>query len=189
MIYKMQIHAVAIVSIGLLALAGCSSTPTKVDSGQIKAATFNFVGNGAMAAADFAENRQPVHALIQEAIGNNLARKGVSRTTGAGDVTVAYLIIVGNNVSTTSINDYFGYGRDASALVNKAHNASAIKNQNPNFYEAGSLVIDLIDSRSHELLWRSYVVRPILRNPPADVQKSRIQEAVDEALKSLRIAR
>jgi hypothetical protein len=38
-------------------------------------------------------------------------QQGVSRAADAGDVTVAYLIIVANNVTTTSINTYFGYGR------------------------------------------------------------------------------
>jgi outer membrane murein-binding lipoprotein Lpp len=189
MIKTMKVLILSFVTAGLVVLAGCSSTPTKVDTGAIKASTFNFVNKGAVPSANFAENRQPVHAMIQEAITKSLASKGVSRAADAGDVTVAYLIIVANNVSTTSINTYFGYGRDTEGLVDKAHEKFSIENKNPNDFEAGTLLIDIIDSKTFALLRRTYVVRPILRNPPADVRRARIQEAVDEALKDLRISK
>ena len=38
-------------------------------------------------------------------------------------MTVSYLVIIGNGVATEAINDYFGYGEDASALHDKAHEA------------------------------------------------------------------
>jgi hypothetical protein len=42
-----------------------------------------------------------------------------------GDVTVGYLLIVGNNGVTTSIDKYFGYSAAAAALHEKAHDANA----------------------------------------------------------------
>jgi hypothetical protein len=172
----------------LLALVGCSSTPTTVDTGAIHATTFNFVGNGAMPTATYADNRQQMHALIQEAITKNLAPKGLTRAPGAGNVTVAYLVIVGNNASTAAINDYFGYGRDATELHDKAQDAYT-SSKNPNYFEAGTLVIDLIDSQTYKLLKRSHVTRPVLRSASEDVRREHIQGAVDAALKDLRIAR
>ena len=170
----------------LLALAGCSSTPTKVNTGAIPARTFSFVNLGLP--PDYAENRAHIHALVQNAISRNLAAKGVARSaSGPGDVTVAYLVILGNNATTSSIHDYFGYGEDATALVEKAH-AAGTGSKNPNFFEAGTLVIDIIDSRNYKLLKRNYVTRSILRNPAVEVRQARMQEAVDEALKDLRIA-
>jgi hypothetical protein len=174
----------------VFALAGCSSTPTKVDKGPIHAATFSFVSGGVMPDAEFAEKRQAVHALIQEAIVKDLTAKGLKPAAAdrVGDVTVAYLIILGNNVTTTAINDYFGYNRNASALLDKAHKAYTEDNSNPNYFEAGTLVIDLIDSRNYELLKRGYVVRPVLRNVSEEVRRERIQDAVDEVLKNVKIA-
>ena len=166
-------------------LAGCSSTPAKVDTGAIAARSFSFVNVGP--APPYAENRAALHSAIQQAITRNLAAKGLPRATaGRGDVTVGYLVIVGNNASTTSINDYFGYGADAMALAEKAHKVST-SSENPNYFEAGTLVVDVIDTRTFRLLKRNYVVRPLLRNPSAEVQQARLQEAVDEALKDLRI--
>src|SRR4029077_10453781 len=123
-----------------------------------------------------ADNREPIHAMIQEAITKSLAAHGVSRVATAGDVSVGYLLIVGNNATTAAINDYFGYGEDESALHEKAHTAYT-GNKNPNYFEAGTLVIDVIDSKTFKLLRRNYATRPILRNLPADARAARLQDA------------
>src|SRR5262245_35911657 len=101
---------------GLLTLAGCSSTPTKVDTGPIQGRTFKFMEQGAKPPPAYAERRETVHAMVQAAIVKNLAGRGVRPVTSDPDLTVAYLIIVGNNAATTSIDDYFGYGEDAAKL-------------------------------------------------------------------------
>jgi len=172
---------------GVLALSGCSSTPTKVDTGLIRARTFSFINTGSKPVPAYADNQQAVHATIQEAITQNLAKRSVSQTAAGGDVTVAYLIITGNNASTTAINDYFGYGEDASALHDKAQTAYT-GSKNPNYFEAGTLLIDIIDSKSFKVLKRGHATRPILRNLPANERAARLQEVVNEILSDLRIA-
>jgi hypothetical protein len=175
-------------NLAALLLAGCSSTPTKVDTGTIHAATYSFIAGGSKPAPAFADSREQVHTLIQDSIRRNLAGKGLTQVPAGGDVVVAYLVILGNNASTEAISTYFGYGRDASALQDKAQEAYA-SNQNPNYFEAGTLLIDLIDAKTYKLLKRSYVTRPLLRNPSAEVRAERIQEAVDAVLRDVRIAR
>ena len=176
------------VTLNLAALlaAGCSSTPTKVDTGPIPAATFSFIAGGTRTAASFADSREQIHAMIQASISRKLASKGLNNVASGGDLIVAYLVIVGNNVSTEAINTYFGYGRDTYALLEKAQDAYS-SSKNPNYFEAGTLLIDLLDAKTFKLLKRSYVVRPLLRNPSQEVRAARIQEAVDAALQDLRI--
>jgi hypothetical protein len=169
-------------------IAGCSSTPKRVDSGAIKAHTFNFVNGGTTPAAAAADNREAIHLVIQDAITQDLAAKGVQKVATGGDVTVAYLVIVGNNATTESISTYFGAGRDASGLSDKAH-AAYTENKNPNYFEAGTLVVDIIEAKTYKVLFRDYVTRPALRNPAAEVRAANIQAAVNEALSKLRIAR
>jgi hypothetical protein len=184
----MKPDSLLILAAGALALAGCSSTPTKVDTGNIRAGTFSFVNRGARPNPGYADNRQPVHAMIQDAITKNLAARGVTKVAGGGDVTVGYLVIIGNNVSTEAIADYFGYGEGASALHDKAHKAYT-DSKNPNRFDAGTLVIDIIDSRTFKLLKRGYASRPVLQNVPDDVRAARLQEVVDEILRDARIKR
>ena len=175
-------------NLAVLLVAGCSSTPTKVNTGPIHAATFNFIAKTPSMSPEYADSRAQVHALIQDSISRNLASKGLSKVPSGGDVVVAYLVIIGNNASTEAISTYFGYDRDAAALHDKAQDAYA-GSKNPNYFEAGTLLIDIIDAKTYKLLKRSYVTRPLLRNPTAEVQAFRFQEAVDEALWGLRIAR
>ena len=182
----MKLNTLLILAACVLTLAGCSSTPAKVDTGRIQARTFNFVNRSNRQAPAYADNRKVVHTMIQDAITKNLATRGVTKATANGDVTVEYLVIVGNNATTTTINDYFGYGEDATALHDKAHTAYT-ESKNPNYFEAGTLVIDLIDSKTFKLLKRGHATRPILRNIPDDERAARIQEVVDEILRDLRV--
>ena len=175
-------------SLAALWIAGCSSTPIRVDTGRIHATTFSFV-QGRPATPEYAEQRARIHKLIQNAITTDLAAKNVTPVASGGDVIVAYLLILGNNVSTTAVNDYFGYGRDSDALLDKAHEKGAIESKNPNRFEAGTLVIDVIDAKTYKLLYRNYAVRQVLRNVPDDMRAERIQEAVEAALRDMQIAR
>ena|SRR5688572_25848531 len=169
-----------------LALAtACSSTPAKVDSGPVQGRTFSFINTG-RPIPSYAVDKQAIHSMIQDAITRNLEARGVKKEGGNGDITVAYLVITGNNVSTTTLGEYFGYREDAAGLHDKAQ-AAYTGSKNPNHFEAGTLVIDLIDSKTFKVLKRGYATRPILRDPPNDVRAARIQEVVDEILRELRI--
>jgi hypothetical protein len=175
-----------LITAGLFALAGCSSTPTKVDTGAISAQTFNFIGTMPKPTPGYADQRQVVHTLVQQAIKKNLANKGITQVTNNGDVTVAYLIIVGNNASTVSINDYFGYRDDAQALHEKAFDAYT-GSKVPNYFEAGTLVIDFIDPKTFKVLKRNFATQPVLRNLAEDARAERIQAIVDKILADLRV--
>jgi uncharacterized protein DUF4136 len=181
----MKVNRLLVLAAVALALTGCSSTPTKVDSGPIRARTFSFADRGLKPEPTYTDNRQAVHRMIQEAITKNLADRGVTKADTGGDVTVGYLVIIGDNATTTSINDYFG--EDAYALQVKAHEAYTAS-KNPNYFQAGTLVIDIIDSKSFKVLKRGYATRPILRKVPDDARAARIQEVVDEILRDVRIA-
>ena len=174
----------------MLAFAGCSSTPSlKVDKGPIAAGTFNFVNNKSTAMAAREEKRQAVHAMIQEAITENLTARGFQKVNGQAEVAVAYLIVVGNGAATVTLDDYFGLGRDGEEIGAKAHDAQSKVITGVNYSEAGLLVIDLLDPYTSKLLKRSSVVRPVLRNAPAEIRKEHILQAVTEALQDLRVSK
>jgi hypothetical protein len=180
----MKMQLLSGLAIAVVVIAGCG-TPTHVGGGSIKATTFSFVNPGPLPEYAFREDRQQVNALVQQAIASNLAAKGVGLVAQGGEVTVAYLIIVGNNVSTSAINEYFGYGADAIALADKAQKAYTEGKQR-GYFEAGTLLIDIVNPRTNKVLARNYVTRPVLQNPSADARKANIEEAVKEALNSVR---
>ena len=167
-------------------LAGCSSTPSKVDTGPIHARTFSFINPGPKPFPTYADDRQQLNTMIQDTITRTLSLRGVNRVPQGGDITVAYLVITGNNGSVSSVNDYFGYRNDTAELQDKAFKAYT-NSKNPNYFEAGTLVIDLIDTKTSKLLKRGHASRPLLRNPPLDTRAARLQEVVDEIFGNLRI--
>ena len=176
----------ALVLTALLA-GGCSSTPTKVKSGPIKAQTFSFVKKSDRPDPFYVDTRAHAHTMIQDAISGELTKRGLSKVESGGDITVAYLVIVGNNATTELINDYFGYGRGAAELHDKAHNAYT-SSKNPNYFEAGTLLVDIVDTKTYKILNRNYVVRPRLRNASDEELRKHIQDAVKEVLAELRVA-
>lgn len=166
----------------VLVLVGCSSVKTHVDRGPVTARTFSFLNTGPQPAPDYAEARQQAHVMVQQALIKNLAAKGVSQVSSGGDVTVAYLVIVGNNATTTSLNRYFGYGSDADALVEKVHKEQTETDPNRNYFEAGTLVIDIVDPKTSKVLQRRSIQAQVLRNLPTETRAARVQGIVDQAL-------
>ena len=173
-------------NLAVLLVAGCKSAPTRVNTGPIHATTYNFSAKRSSGEPGFVDKREPIHVMIRDSIEQNLASKGLNKVASGGDVIVAYLVIVGNNASTELIDTYFGYGRDAAALHDQAQ-AAYNSSKNPNYFEAGTLLIDIIDANTYKLLKRAYAVRSVLRDPSEEVRAKRIQEAVDEVLKDVRI--
>jgi PBP1b-binding outer membrane lipoprotein LpoB len=182
----MKTNHYALMVAAALALAGCSSVKSHVDTGPIHARTFSFINAGSRELPAYAESRKQAHTAVQDAITRNLAEKGVVHAERGGDVTVAYLIIVGNNATTTSLNEYFGYTSDADALTDKFHKTEAVKNNDRAYYEAGTLVIDFLDPGTSKLLKRATVQAQILRELPMAQREARLQGFVDQALADLR---
>ena len=164
----MRTNTYSILLAAALAAAGCSSVKTHVDTGPITARTFSFLNTGPKERPAYADKRTQVYTMINEAITRNLA---------------------GNNATTTSLNDYFGYTDDAAKLVDKVHTEQAIKDQDRNYFEEGTLVIDIISPQTMKLLKRTAIQSPILRNLAPDVRQARIQSFVDQALSGLRISK
>jgi hypothetical protein len=169
-------------------ITGCSSVKMRVDQGQVTARTFSFYNPGPRALPENTEIRQQAHVLLQEAITKTMAAKGVTRVPAGGDVTLAYLVVVGNNVTTTSLNQYFGYSSDATALVSKVHEAQAVDSKSRSYFEAGELILDLFDPATSRLLQRRSIHAQILRNLSAEVRAERVQAVVDQLLADVRIS-
>ena len=85
-----------------------------------------------------------------------------------------------------AINDYCGHRDDAWALHKKAQEAYT-GTKNPNAFEGGTLLVDIIEAKDFTVRMRNYATRPILKDRPADARTARIQEVVDEILRDVRI--
>jgi len=179
--------------LGCLLLAGlvaaCSSVKTQVDNGPVKARTFSFLNVAGRQAPASAEDGQQAHAIVQQAIISNLAAKGVSNVPSGGDVTVAYLIVVGNNTTTTSLNSYFGYTADSDAFVSKIHSEQTGTGGERGYFESGTLVIDFVNPATSKVLQRRSIQAEVLRNLTMEKRTARVQGIVDQALKDVHFSK
>ena len=183
---SMKTNLLLLLALVALAPAASAKAPAKVNKGTIHARTFNFVTPSSKPVPGFVANIEAVHVMIQKAITKNLAARGVTRVSAGGDITVPYLVITGDNVSTTAIGSYFGYSDDLGDLHDRAQKAYT-RSKNPNHFEAGTLLIDIVDGRNFKLMKRGYASRPLLRDVSAATKAARIQEVVDEILRDVRI--
>ena len=182
------VRSVTVVALIVLAFSACSSVKTHVDKGHVSARTFSFLNTGSRPTPDYAEASQQAHALIQQALVHNFANRGISHLDSGGDITVAYLVIAGNNATTTSLNEYFGYTDEAAAMVEQVHKEQTSNQNNRAYFEAGSLVIDVIDPKTSKLLQRRSIHGQILRNLPLEKRTERVQAIVDQALVNLPVS-
>jgi hypothetical protein len=183
-----QIYTYLLPVLAALMLAGCASEPTRYSSGPIQAHTFNFIHMEQDQNPTLAAKRAETHELIQGAIKKDLTTKGLTQVATNGDVAVLYLIVVSDGSSTQTINDYYGFSDSSYELQDKAHQVFAIEKRNQTGYAAGTLVIDIVDMRQGKVLWRNFVYRPILADLPMEQRQVRLQEAVNEVLKGLRVS-
>lgn len=169
-----------------LGLVGCS-TPGRVNTGTIHARTFSFVPNSTGTIPPYADKREAIHRMIQDAITRDLGEHGVVRVDSGGELVVGYLVIVGNNALTTAVDDYFNNTDDRIALLDRAH-AAYTGGDVPYYYEAGTLVIDIRDAKTGRLLKRGYATQSLLRDIPEDTRYGRIQAIVEKILRDLKVS-
>ena len=131
---------------------------------------------------DFVEGAVSVNAMIQDAIMSQFETNGFTIGQENADLIVAYLLIIQDNVSTTMIDTHFGYGRSTGKIMDEAHKRGVIKGKRPDKFKAGAIVIDLVDRKTNELVYRNYAKRDIIKNISDDKRQKRITEAVNEAL-------
>lgn len=123
-----------------------------------------------------------VNHAIQSALASTFHARGFAIQSANADLIVAYLILVQDNVTTTMINDYFGSGRSAMDIADFAHERGVIRNNKADSYQAGTLVIDIIDSKTGKLIYRDYATRDVTGGLSDAQLKAHADSAVQQAL-------
>jgi len=147
-------------------------------------ASARFVTEGAKPLPQFARIEADVNGMIQNSIRSLFQDSGMEfRPAGSeSDVAVTYLLIMQNNIGTTAIEDYFGYGREVESILTAAHEKWVVKGNNQDRFEAGTIVIDVLDAATSKLVYRGFAHGDIKRDISDEERATRIDEAIEEAL-------
>ena len=173
---------VGLCGLAALLFGGCA-TSVEMPKGRSKGyASARFIRLENPARPSGTETSQAVNAMIQEAIAAQFANHGLRIAETDADLIIAYLLIIQDNVSTRTIDEYFGYGRDTDGIAELAQERGVVKSNRPERFEAGAIVIDLLDARTNRLVYRSYARRDMVENVSDPVRRARIDDAVAEAL-------
>ena len=122
-------------------------------------------------------------AMIRQSIARQFKANGLEFTDGPADLIVAHLVVIQDNDSTTYLDEYFGSTIEAEAISDLAHRRGVIEGKEREAFNRAGLVVDVLDARTNELVFRNYVKRDIL--PPGTsntVRAQFIEEAVAETL-------
>ena len=126
---------------------------------------------------------EPAQKMIREAISGQFRTNGLQMTSGAADLIVAHLVVLQDNAMTTYLDDFYGSGSDAESISDLAHERGVIKSDRRDYFHQAGLVIDVLDARTNELVFRNYVKRDVLPEGTSDsVRRQVISQAVAETL-------
>jgi len=170
-----------------LSFAGCA---TKFETGSeqspgvslAKRSTFRFVPDKSQRAAEAVASGPDWRGLIGQDILTELNAKGYrffpNRQT---DLLVAFHIVLVDNESVTTLDNYMGYPLTAG----QASQASLSRFQDPNHpgqASKGTLIIDFIDPKKRVLLWRGWAKTNVDLKQSGDKLQALAKEAVNQVL-------
>lgn len=176
-----KIHLSPVIGLGLLffVFTSCQSIdkPKSTLEGQT---SFRFMDSGRGNDKRFSPPSNERDQLIQAAIQEVFESNGVEYAPMDAELIIGYLVIRMDNVSTTVIPTY--YGPDQDKIRSLAHKKGVLDNRNPVNFEVGAIVVDVIDTKKQELIYRGSAKRDIMGLEEISEMQPLIESAVAEAL-------
>lgn len=142
--------------------------------------TFDFVPDPTLEAAGAVSNRPYWAKRIRDAVAGNLTRKGYQRAHGGKPGMLIAFHVIRQQGDTTSIaSNYQGYHLSES----QKSQADMSRFVPPN--GSGTLLVDVIDPATHEIVWRTSKQTPINNLQTADARDKALGGIVADALSTI----
>jgi hypothetical protein len=165
--------------IGIILLSGCSTTKIDLPKGNSEGYTsFRMYEHPSSHILDLSNPEDRANAWLQEALKSEFEANGLKESKDNAELIVAYLLVVQDTAVSTAISDY--YMSSGSDILSEAHRRMEKKNM-PGGFEAGSIVVDIVDTNTGDLIYRNYASRQILPGLTDKERKTRIDQAVTDA--------
>jgi hypothetical protein len=165
-------------------LGGCSGL--RVETGFDPRASFDGYRTYAWlshpAGRDLRHNIPMLQRLVTQMVEEALDRKGFDKEIGGSpDFLVGYHTAVEGRLDAAAVNSYYGYGFDWSPW----HYPGRPEVQTDTYlryYEEGVLIIDIVDARSNQLVWRGTARADLKRDATDEEREARVSKAVRKLL-------
>jgi len=113
------------------------------------------------------EGRGQVEKLLKESVNEQLTARGLSQKADSPDLLISYL--VGAQLTNTD---------DSSYKVGEQNNPAAQQ------YSEGAILLDFVDAKTRELLWRVAAFGIEDRNPTPERNKEIVEKTVERMFKN-----
>ena len=166
----------AILAIALLGLAGCSSFRVTTDfdpqANFEPLRNYAWLENVRKPSDDPRLHNSLVDSRVRAAVDRELATKGYAKTpASSADFLVTYYLGLETKIDVHTIHSGYGYGyRGYHGRVG----SETVVDQ----YEEGSLLLDILDPRGTELLWRGTASARVRKSSTPEKREERINAAV-----------
>ncbi len=182
------------VSLGLLAvlvLAGCATTQVRRDFDP----DISFVGLKTYVLMDRAvsSNGNPalgsplVERRIRAAVERELEMKGFQgAASGDADFKVAFHVVAEEKLDVQTLDNYsynyYGYRRFRRPFYFGYLGPGSVTRSFVREYLEGTLILDIVDAKKNELIWRGWASKALAHNPTAERVNMYVSEAVGKIL-------
>jgi len=139
-----------------------------------RARSFTWLAGPHGESADLRATNELIDGRIREAIDAELMRRGYQKVEGSPDLLVGYHLAFEKKMSVTSVNSYYGYDPYWGPA---GHWETRIRE-----YDVGTLVIDVVEAGSNELVWRGWGKGRVRENSSPAQSIADIRAAVSKIL-------
>ena len=120
---------------------------------------------------------------LRESIKSEMDARQFEFVESGGDMAVSLYVVVDEKTSTTAYTNYYGgagYGRGRRGYGGWGH-GSATTSYSENDYLQGTLVLDMYDTASKDLIWQGVATGTITEKP--EKREKKIPKAVTKLMK------
>ncbi len=204
----MKAIRVALSAVATLALAGCASLQVRTDYdsqasfGELR--TYTWLDRDADAGGDPALNSPLLEKRIRSAVDSALATRGYQKvTSGSPDFRVGSRVLVAHKATVDRSSGYggsYGYGYPYSSHGRFGHSrfgrrrfghfgyGTSYGSTRVREYVQGTLILDIFDARTNELIWRGWAEDALDDNPKPEKVQMYVSEAVGKILERFPLA-
>ncbi|MEH6552338.1 MAG: DUF4136 domain-containing protein [Pseudomonadales bacterium] len=120
-------------------------------------------------------------ARVKRLVSQNLADKGLNKGDKP-DFYVNYATITDSRVSISTYNSYGGYGAGWGGYYGRGAYGGGTSHTSVNYYDEGTLIIDIIDARTNLLVWRGSGQARLAKQSNAEKNEIKTEETIQKIL-------
>ena len=174
----MRIASAAIVLGAAMLTAACASISVKTDYDPGAASSMgayqSFSWLPHPRGGDIRVNNDLVATRVVNAVDETLAASGYTKVRRGADFLIGWYASLQGKVDVTSMNSYYGYGWRRGVVY--------AQDTQVREYDEGTLIIDIVDAASNELVWRGSAQARVHEGASSEERSERIRSAVQKVL-------